>query len=199
MYTGDLRFDLFINALWMGWNLLLAAIPFVLALYLFQQHKRISLSWSLGFGVFFLFLPNAPYVLTDLVHLSRVLPELSSRKELVLWTGQFSLFLLVGFILFYESVRRLEKFLLRKKYLKYQPFFRLGTFFVVSTGVYIGRFLRFNSWDLFTQPRLVLNSFRYLNDIPVILFVISFTIGLFALYFLFEKFTQRLHEPLALH
>ncbi|HCS78395.1 TPA: DUF1361 domain-containing protein [Patescibacteria group bacterium] len=187
MYTGDLRLDLFINTLWMGWNLLLAAVPFLLAQYLFHPKKQSSLIWCVGFFLFIIFLPNAPYVLTDLVHFSRVLPELTSRKELMLWTGQFALFVLIGFILFYESFRKLEQYMLKKRYKQYKLFFRLVTFGIISIGVYFGRFLRFNSWDLLMRPKTVLIATRYLNDPPTLTFVTLYSVLLFVLYFIYEQ------------
>ncbi len=53
----------------MVWNLYLAAIPAVVALLLFRRPASRSVAWFAGFGVWLLFLPNAPYVLTDVVHL----------------------------------------------------------------------------------------------------------------------------------
>ena len=182
----------------MGWNLLLALVPFLLAQYLFQKRTRPSFLWLLGFGIFALFLPNAPYVLTDSIHFSRVLPDLATRKEMVLWTGQFTLFILTGLILFYLSFRKLEQFLLRKKYTQYRLLFRLFGFGLVSIGVYWGRFLRFNSWDALVNPQLVLSGIRYLNDVPVIVFVSGFTLFLLALYFVFEKLQNRLRLPVVL-
>jgi uncharacterized membrane protein len=54
---------------WMGWNLLLAAIPVLLAWVLFRPARRRAALWWLGLAVFVAFLPNAAYVLTDAVHL----------------------------------------------------------------------------------------------------------------------------------
>src|SRR6478736_5332776 len=51
---------------WMSWNLLLAAIPMLLAVLLFHRPRRHSVLWWGGVAAFVLFLPNAPYVVTDL-------------------------------------------------------------------------------------------------------------------------------------
>ncbi|MDQ1384469.1 MAG: hypothetical protein QOG65_1848 [Actinomycetota bacterium] len=53
----------------MLWNLFLAAVPAVLALALFPTSARRGVAWWLGFGAWVLFLPNAPYLLTDVVHM----------------------------------------------------------------------------------------------------------------------------------
>jgi uncharacterized membrane protein len=53
----------------MLWNLYLATIPTVLAIVLFRRPTRTGPMWWLMFGGWLLFLPNAPYVLTDVVHM----------------------------------------------------------------------------------------------------------------------------------
>ena len=56
------------NVGWMAWNLLLAVIPAVLAVVLFRRERPRTIGWWIGVGTFVLFLPNAPYLLTDLIH-----------------------------------------------------------------------------------------------------------------------------------
>src|SRR5439155_22630333 len=56
------------HAGWMGFNLALAAVPLVLAVVLFRGRGRRGPIWWAGVGVFAVFLPNAPYVMTDVVH-----------------------------------------------------------------------------------------------------------------------------------
>ena len=51
-----------------AWNLFLAYIPLLLSIWLFRSAKSRSFLWWLGFLVFIAFLPNAPYVLTDIIH-----------------------------------------------------------------------------------------------------------------------------------
>ncbi len=57
------------NAFWMTWNLFLAFIPVVLAPFVFRHRGERTPLWWTGLALFVLFLPNAPYVITDLVHL----------------------------------------------------------------------------------------------------------------------------------
>ncbi len=57
------------NARWMGWNLLLALVPLALALLLFRGRRERTALWWLGTAAFVAFLPNAPYVMTDVIHL----------------------------------------------------------------------------------------------------------------------------------
>ena len=94
-----------------------------------------------------LFLPNAPYIVTDFVHLSATSPaplwldgvELSAFA----WTG-----MLLGFVSLYlvHAVAR-HRFGMAPSWVGV-----LGVLALVSVGVYLGRVKRWNSWDLFTQP-----------------------------------------------
>ncbi|MCY7282219.1 MAG: DUF1361 domain-containing protein, partial [Cyanobacteria bacterium CAN_BIN43] len=69
------------NARWMGWNLFLAIVPLILSVLLFRRtqlnssaivesrhRRRRSWLWWLGVLTFIAFLPNAPYILTDVIH-----------------------------------------------------------------------------------------------------------------------------------
>ena len=53
----------------LGWNLFLALTPLGLSFVLFRINLKLNGLWWLGAIVFFAFLPNAPYVLTDIIHL----------------------------------------------------------------------------------------------------------------------------------
>src|SRR4051812_24343730 len=66
---GDLPQIARTHGRWMVWNLALAAVPVFLAMALFRPGRRHGVGWWLGTALFVLFLPNAPYVLTDVVHL----------------------------------------------------------------------------------------------------------------------------------
>src|SRR5687767_15107466 len=64
--VGDIAWG---NRWWMTWNLLLAVLPATLAVVVFRHEGRRRWLWWSGVVAFVLFLPNAPYVVTDLVHL----------------------------------------------------------------------------------------------------------------------------------
>ncbi|HWJ62842.1 MAG TPA: DUF1361 domain-containing protein [Acidimicrobiales bacterium] len=67
--SGEVYGIVQVNGFWMTWNLLLAAIPAALAVPLLWQPHRRTPGWWVGMAVLALFLPNGPYVLTDLIHL----------------------------------------------------------------------------------------------------------------------------------
>jgi len=131
------------------WNLILAWIPLLLALFVYDRYRRgtalIALTPALL--LWLLFLPNAPYIVTDFVHLSATTPaplwldgvELSAFA----WTG-----MLLGFVSLY-----LVHAVARRRFGAMPSWVGVvGVLALVSVGVYLGRVKRWNSWDLLTQP-----------------------------------------------
>lgn len=155
-YTGAKVF-VFLN-----WNLFLACIPWALTSLLIlnpslQTRKGITL---MVLFVWLLFFPNAPYILTDLFHL-RLRAEIPIWFDLVLilsfaWTG-----LLFGFL----SLWDLEKIYKNSVNPIWLTIFSVALLFLGSFGVYLGRYLRWNSWDIVQHPfnLFVDISDRFLN------------------------------------
>jgi uncharacterized membrane protein len=168
------------------WNLFLAWIPFILAYIAYAlSWKRILLYVAIPvFALFWLvFFPNAPYILTDLQYLNRAATEAPLWFDIILlvwfsWTGM--LLGLVSLYLMHEIVHR---------YFGRWP----GWLFVLlvsglsSAGIYVGRFLRWNSWDILQNPsELAMDILGLAIDPSLRLF--TFTI-LFAVFFLFVYLT----------
>jgi uncharacterized membrane protein len=145
------------NWRWMGWNLVLALIPLGLAAGLFRPNVRQSILWWVGFALFFAFLPNAPYVLTDIVHLFESARTGYSPWVLALALGpMYGAFLLVGFGAYVGSVLAMGRYVARQGYGRWVPGIELGTHGLCAIAIYWGRFWRFNSWDLVTRPQVLL-------------------------------------------
>ena len=146
------------NVPWMVWNLLLALVPAVLAVLLFRSGRRPTVGWWLGLGVLLLFLPNAPYVLTDVVHLPHQIRSTPS-DEVVLFglIPQFAILILVGFGAYAFTVLLLERWLLRAGWSRRAVLaVDLAIHLACGVGVFLGRVWRFNSWDLAHRPGEVL-------------------------------------------
>jgi uncharacterized membrane protein len=143
IYTGT-RVFLFLN-----WNLFLAFIPWALTSLVIVKPRiqKSKIKIALLVIIWLLFFPNAPYILTDLFHLRlRVTMPIWYDLLMILsfaWTG-----LLFGFLSLWDIERIFNKFM--------KPVFTtiLSTLFLFigSFGVYIGRYLRWNSWDILTDP-----------------------------------------------
>jgi uncharacterized membrane protein len=144
--------------LFLNWNLFLAFLPWFFSILLIvkprlQSNKLLILILLLSWLLFF---PNAPYILTDLFHLQLQL-TMPKWFDLMLilsfaWTG-----LLFGFISLWNIEKTLSKTIDKRNI----PFISSGFLFLASFGVYLGRYLRWNSWDIVIDP------FNLLNDIQV--------------------------------
>ena len=131
------------------WNLFLAAIPPV-ASYLFV--RSMDRGWRVmaaaAFVAWLLFLPNAPYILTDFVHL-RAQPNVPLWYDIALLASAAGTGLLLG----YASLADVQHVIARR-WGRPAGWSIAGAALLLSGfGVYVGRFLRWNSWDAVTNPQ----------------------------------------------
>ncbi|NND76962.1 MAG: DUF1361 domain-containing protein [Flavobacteriales bacterium] len=131
------------------WNLILAGIPLVIALVLHHKMEKIkTIVLLLMIGMWLLFFPNAPYIITDIFHLR-------PRDGIALW---YDLILIVsyawnGLILGFYSLWHIKE-LVRKKWNKgLANTLIFISLFLAGFGVYLGRYLRWNSWDIILNPQ----------------------------------------------
>jgi uncharacterized membrane protein len=150
------------NAAWMGWNLFLALVPFVLARFLFGQREHPRWVLVTGGVVFVAFLPNAPYVLTDVLHLPRELAATHGDHWLAAaLVGQYLFLFAAGFAAYVLSLVRLERWLTDHGVSRRAVFVTdLSLHALCAVGIVLGRVFRFNSWDLVTNPDGLLNLVR---------------------------------------
>tara|TARA_A100000171_G_C2106678_1_gene132677 strand:+ start:205 stop:870 length:666 start_codon:yes stop_codon:yes gene_type:complete len=133
--------------LFLVWNLFLAMLPFCISFYLQQQEnlkKWQLLGWSF---LWLLFLPNAPYIVTDLIHL-KLNDGLIVLVDFVVITS----FAIAGLLFYLTSVRDMEVLFQRNFSKKLKTIFFTMLPFLCGFGIYLGRFLRFNSWDIIQDP-----------------------------------------------
>jgi len=141
------------NSRWMSWNLFLAFVPLAISFWLFRKRRARSWLWWLGFLVFYAFLPNAPYVLTDVIHLIADIRTINSVWMITLVViPVYLLFILAGFEAYVLSLINLGYYLNRLGRRRWILAAELLTHVLSAVGIYLGRFLRFNSWDFITQP-----------------------------------------------
>jgi uncharacterized membrane protein len=192
VYTGT---DYYTNLVW---NLFLAWIPFGLAVYAYDGYRKGIGSlqlWAAG-GLWLLFFPNALYIVTDFTWLRESvgapiwydIPLVSSAA----WAG-----LLLGFTSLYLMQR-----VVGRAFGAVQAWaFALATLALGAFGVYLGRFERWNSWDVFTRPRLIVRDLlphvAHPQDHPRALAVmVLFTAFLAMSYLVFYAFAEPEAEPL---
>lgn len=148
-YISETKVFLFLN-----WNLFLAWIPFFISSFLVIFKIRSKLSLVVAITVWILFFPNSPYILTDLFHL-RNRNSIPIWYDLVVilsyaWTGLFC-----GFVSLLDIEKLLSDYCRRSVI----NIMTISFLFITSFGVYLGRFLRWNSWDILSNP------FGLFNDI----------------------------------
>jgi uncharacterized membrane protein len=142
----------------MLWNIFLAAVPAVLALALFPTSVRRGVAWWLGFGAWVLFLPNAPYLLTDVVHMVHDIKLASSDSwayVVIVTYGTLFAFGLASYALSLQLFRRFLHRTVRSRFVA--PAIVLVHALCVL-AMYLGRFIRLNSWDVLVAPGTVLSS-----------------------------------------
>jgi uncharacterized membrane protein len=162
----------------MVWNLVLAAVPVALAFALFWLPvPRRSLWWS-GFLVWLLFLPNAPYVLTDVVHMVDDLSSTPSRADAYKILALYSVFFAAGLVAYVCALQLFRSFLHRtvSRRVVIAPLM-LAVHGLCVIAMYVGRVLRFNSWDAMVAPFTVLHAVaRVPRPSTVVLLGVMFTV-----------------------
>lgn len=167
------------NSRWMSWNLFLAFVPLALSVWLFRKKRANSWLWWCGFLVFFAFLPNAPYVLTDVIHLIEDIRTINSVWMITLIViPVYLLFILAGFEAYVLSLINLGYYLNRVGRKGWILGAELLSHALSAVGIYLGRFLRFNSWDFITQPDTLATS--VVEDLfgrrPLVIVAITFVV-----------------------
>ena len=150
-----------------------------------------SLGWWLGFAVFILFLPNAPYVLTDIIHLIDDIRRYSSVWLITLAIiPEYLLFMVMGFESYVLSLIYLGDYLKRLGWGKYILLVELIVHGLSAIGVYLGRFQRFNSWHIISQPDELFKSLT--NDLvgkfPLVVIAVTFLV-IAGLYWIMKQLT----------
>ncbi|HEY6956044.1 MAG TPA: DUF1361 domain-containing protein, partial [Flavisolibacter sp.] len=141
LYTGHLLFAFLV------WNLFLAFVPYAISRRMTMQPIKKGWKFLLAGLVWLLFVPNSFYILTDLFHLDM-------NESVPLW---YDLALLLSFawsgLLFgIVSVRQMEKLIETNFNRKLGLLFIMPVMALNGFGVFVGRSLRFNSWDVITNP-----------------------------------------------
>ncbi len=158
LWTRNLHYSFLI------WNLFLAWLPLVLSLLACDYYRnRSGRSWHFVFisACWLLFFPNAPYIFTDVIHLTRGY-RAHFWVDLVLILSCALTGLVLGF---------LSLFLMQNVIAKITG--RLMSWFFIAVvtglsgvGIYVGRFLRLNSWDVLLKPWAISRGLGQLTAHP---------------------------------
>jgi len=188
-----------LNYEYLVWNLFLAWLPllFALRLTILLTYKRWS-SWE-GLATSFLwlvFLPNSFYMISDFIHLQDV-----KRVDILYDTIMFTSFIYTGVVLGFSSLYLIHLQLQRRLSRRATAICIAGTLLICSMAIYIGRDLRWNSWDILTNPGGLLfdvsDRLQHASSYPKMLItIIAFFILLLSMYGMVWRATKLLkHSP----
>ncbi|MCC6259701.1 MAG: DUF1361 domain-containing protein [Anaerolineales bacterium] len=133
------------------WNLFLAWIPFILAYFAHAiSWKKVWLYIAIPLIAFLwlIFFPNAPYMLTDLQDLARTSHSAPLWYDVIIvgwcsWTGT-----MLGVVSLY-----LMQDIITRAFGKISGWLFVFVISGLSSfGIYVGRFVRLNSWDILQNP-----------------------------------------------
>ena len=140
IYADSLDYSFYI------WNSFLAAIPYAISTQI-AVRKKLDLLTACLLILWLLYFPNAPYMITNIFHYEKRFPVPFWYDLILVIIGAWN-----GMILGMASLMNVEKFLsqhLKTFWVTLCEFFSL---LLCSYGIFIGRFLRFNSWDVVSDP-----------------------------------------------
>jgi uncharacterized membrane protein len=140
------------------WWIVLIITTVTMSVFLFKREKsRRTVLWWLGLIAFLAFLPNAPYVLTDIIHLVRATSAgiLRPWVIIVIFIPIHAIAILAGFEAYTLSLINQAYYLKQKGNARFILPTELFIHGLSAMGIYLGRFLRFNSWDVATDPTSV--------------------------------------------
>lgn len=164
-----------ITYVFLVWNLFLAWMPLAFAIAATRGRRRPLVALSFSF-LWLLFLPNAPYLITDLMHL-RPASSIPPWYDAVM----FFSFALSGLLLGLHSLSLMQEIVERRWGLFTGWLFVVIAAMLSSFGIYVGRFLRWNSWDVFVNPfRLSTDVLASLST-PFAMFKVLVVVSLFSI------------------
>ena len=145
----------YLTYVFLPWNLFLAFLPYAITEWIWA-HPRMAKNkvFLSGFmTLWMLFIPNSFYILTDLFHLDNFHSAPKWFDLLMIFSFAWN-----GLLLGLMSVRKTELILEGISGRGFSLFIVFMVMWLNAFGIYIGRYLRFNSWDIITQPFSLFNE-----------------------------------------
>lgn len=174
--------------MFLGWNLFLAWVPLI-ALYLvayFQQKRKRVI--SVVFWIIWLFFyPNAPYLLTDVIHVPdnwAIWSNTAITIDILAWYNIVLLLLSVwvGILLTFHALYPVHQWVVNKLGQFIGFMFSVLLSLISGYGVYLGRFERFNSWDILHRPMIIYDTIKASMNLTTLSFVLLFGGLIFVIY-----------------
>jgi uncharacterized membrane protein len=173
-----------IRYIFLIWNLFLAWVPFIFTKLAQKTATKSKITTILLLCVWLLFFPNSPYIITDLLHLN-------GYKQDILWFDTLLIFLYAatGLLISLNSLHTAQQ-IFKAYFGKTKTWFILfATTLLSGFGIYLGRYCRLNSWDLFSQPLSLSNKIFHQFENPLALKItLLYGFVVFCLYLIFHDF-----------
>ena len=154
-YTGSIYYAFLI------WNLFLAFLPLLISSIIVQKKNKKWIYYIFPGILWLLLLPNAPYIITDFIHLeeTNTVPLWFDLMLILSFAWNGLMFWLITIFHFNNFIKdRLRPFLNRMA--------NQLIIFLSALGVYLGRYGRYNSWDVFTDPFEIVEKVIYMTLHP---------------------------------
>jgi uncharacterized membrane protein len=190
LWTRNVRYCFLI------WNLLLAWLPLVFALLAqedFQRPAARNWRFAVWAGAWLLFFPNAPYIFTDLSHLT-------AKFAAHFWVDMMLILscALTGLVLGFVSLYLMQGIVNRMASRAVSWLFVAGIAGLSGVGVWLGRFQRFNSWDVVFRPVKLYHDVGFKIADPLrsrasLAFAVLFAVFLFITYLMLYALTHLRH------
>ena len=181
------------------WNLFLAWIPFGFALLIYDRHRRgARRAQLLALGLLWLlFFPNASYIVTDFRYLEDITGKAFWYEGLLIGTAAST-----GLVLGFMSLYLIQAIVRRAAGARYAWLFVFVALGLSSVGVYLGRVLRWNSWDVFVRPgsllgelaRVLIDPLGHPRPIAITILFTSFLLASYAIFYSLARTSSLLGE-----
>jgi uncharacterized membrane protein len=138
-----------------------------------------SIFWWVGLCLFVAILPNAPYILTDIIHFYDAVRTIDSAWTITLVIVPiYIVFIGIGWLAYVISLINIGKYAIKNQFDRHINIIELSLHLLCALGIYIGRFLRFNSWSLVTQPKQFLSVLpgELIGKFPLVVILLTFLI-----------------------
>lgn len=179
----------------MVWNVFLAFIPLIFSTWVYRLRAKFSWVVKLALGFLWLiFFPNCLYMVTDFIHISgesfylgrEEYSQLIVSTNMTLWIrlAYIGIGALMGILAGLLSLRMIHLAMNRAFGKFFSGTVLAGVFLLTGFGIYLGRFLRLNSWNILHPHRLLADMFASVSGFSV-KFTILYAFFAFAMYLVF--------------
>ncbi|MCY7368943.1 MAG: DUF1361 domain-containing protein [Chamaesiphon sp.] len=144
-----------------------------------QTDRARSFFWWIGVLLFIAILPNAPYILTDIIHFYDAVRAISSVWTITLIIVPiYILFIGIGWFAYVFSLVNIRQYMTKNQLGDYITITEFSLHLLCAIGIYIGRFIRFNSWSLVTEPKQFLQVLpgELIGKFPLVVILLTFLI-----------------------